>query len=455
MKKVLLYTAVAFASCVFLSSCDEDNDISYIVQNTSVDDLVEMSFSADFASEQISKAYLSCSEEGTRSFFQQGDAVSVFSGSNNCFFSSDENGVFSGRAPLPVSSTYYALFPYQESATISGNVISAEIPTEVSLNGDFWPDGALAVALSDDDAMSFSFRNVCAVLGFRFFKQAYSKIVITASKNIAGAVSVKVTDGVPVVSGGDSKSIVVNNPYLNTYVGLLPVDGVDITVQCFHENGEVFTYPFSNLSLKRSGFYDMGYVGKEEYPTFTFDANGGMFPDGSTSFSFTATAINSSYTIAYPDNNWNVEEPCFVFWDNNQEIHKPLPSYNPDEYDWVGFKQADVFFPLDFIWGFDRDRTFYAVYSKKHLLRYHADNGVVLSTATYNEHESFSLKNDYYVEGKALKGWKDQDDNFYRIDFLVDPQYMSDFKDLDMYPVWSGTNDASHDPWTGEYIQLF
>ena len=133
-----------------------------------------------------------------------GDKISVFdaAGSNNPF-QTDQSGAsveFSGSVSR--EGTYYALYPYNESASIDGSTISTELPAvQTAYPGSFASGLNPSVAVADAQNNLF-FRNVCALVKFTLGGTSANVVKATlsgnAGENLAGAVTVNAASDSPV-----------------------------------------------------------------------------------------------------------------------------------------------------------------------------------------------------------------------------------------------------------------
>ena len=101
--------------------------------------------------------------------WQIDDQINVFDAEGTAcgpFTTSDKGSqaTFSGMAGK--SEGYYALYPYQSSATMTDGTIIATFPSEqTAVAGSFDPEAFIAVAQSDNEG-NFSFKNVAALVKF-------------------------------------------------------------------------------------------------------------------------------------------------------------------------------------------------------------------------------------------------------------------------------------------------
>ena len=203
---------VALLASVAFVGCTSDDDV------TEGGALKQLSFSAvadagsrpSYVSERM-KTQLH-PNEGNSVTFNAGDAISVFDGatSQNKRFATNEEGAsvtFSGAAPE--STTYTALYPYQEDATISGSTISAVLPTTqyAQAGTTFDPQAVLSVATTTSEEMEFAFKNVCGLVKFTT-TEALAKVVFkgNSEEKVAGNVSITVGDA-PTYSDAAADSI--------------------------------------------------------------------------------------------------------------------------------------------------------------------------------------------------------------------------------------------------------
>lgn len=246
----------AMLAAVFgLAACNGLDDLEYANHNAAQQSLSK-SFDVDFAG-SLQKAYFMNNGASSDFSFETDDEMSVFANGSNCKFASgikSEKVSFVGEAAN--ADYYYALFPYQEAATISGNVISANVPAEfTALKEGKLPMGALSVGYTSNNDKSFHLHNASAIITLLLSRE-YDKVEITASKNIAGDVQITVADdGMPSVGAGTAKTIIVNTPNADlkqTNIGVLPVGDVDITLKYYNKDGSTFQNAYKGIKLERS-----------------------------------------------------------------------------------------------------------------------------------------------------------------------------------------------------------
>lgn len=105
--------------------------------------------------------------EGNSVEWETGDEISLFDPSDNNRFSTSQSGpsvTFTGIAD-ETSSTYYALYPYDAKATISGTTITTSLnATQTSRTGSFAKGLNPSVATTTNRELVF--KNTCAVVKF-------------------------------------------------------------------------------------------------------------------------------------------------------------------------------------------------------------------------------------------------------------------------------------------------
>ena len=144
-----------------LYSCAKEEVTSDTDSSSSVEK-VKMEFKAGI--DAMSRTVLT-----TNNFveWEAGDAISLFDSNNNEFTTSTGGSsvTFTGTAQDNLE-TYYALYPYNANATLSGSVIATTLPSEqTALAGSFANMLNPSVAKSGSDK-TLAFKNACAVVKF-------------------------------------------------------------------------------------------------------------------------------------------------------------------------------------------------------------------------------------------------------------------------------------------------
>lgn len=158
MKLTSIFSLVAIAAT--LSACSEERLADY----TQPTGKVPMEFYAN--TDASTRTELTTANAV---HWEANDAISLFdpSGDNNRF-STAENGssvTFTGTA-TSAEGTYYALYPYDENASIEGTTITTTLPAEqTAREGSFAQSLNPSVAMADATNSLF-FKNVCALVKF-------------------------------------------------------------------------------------------------------------------------------------------------------------------------------------------------------------------------------------------------------------------------------------------------
>lgn len=211
-------------------------------------------------------------DKGNSVTFSSNDAISVFDGVGNNQFTTTSSGAsvtFEGTATE--SSTYTALYPYQSNATMSGQTITATLPTtQTAQNLTYDPQAALSVATTTQASKTFDFKNVCALVKFTTV-EPLAKIVFKGnnSEKVAGAVNIAVSDAPTATGDAESVTIVPASPATSIaagtyYIAVLPLKFTQgFTLEAYKTAGSAATasYVFSKhslITLTRSRILNIG-----------------------------------------------------------------------------------------------------------------------------------------------------------------------------------------------------
>ena len=198
MKKYI-QSMMAFAAIVSFASCSsEDNNTT--IENESA--VKVMTFTAtQEGNEASTRAILS----GTNIHWDSEDKISIFDGTNNNQFTLTDgagrtSGKFSGKAGQ--STSYTAVYPYQENASLSGNdVTNVTLPAiQYARDNSFDKKAALMMAKSDNTTLEFKNAVGYVKVKPRF---ACSQIVLQAaraSEYLAGRCTLSYGEGMPSIA---------------------------------------------------------------------------------------------------------------------------------------------------------------------------------------------------------------------------------------------------------------
>ena len=170
MKKNIAYSLCAM---LLLSACS--NDMKEVVDNVPVNQptLQYMEFTASTGTDTRTQL-----TSDNKVVWQAGDAISIFDGTGNRKFTTKDSGasaIFGGNAAS--ASDYYALYPYQEGATLSGNVIKNVIllSEQTAKAGSFDAACNLSVATASSN-LQLAFKNVGSLVKFAVSNEQASKV---------------------------------------------------------------------------------------------------------------------------------------------------------------------------------------------------------------------------------------------------------------------------------------
>lgn len=281
MMKYGLYTVVL---TTFMLSCSEDESLDGI-QPAPKKVLMEFYAGADAAT----RTQL---VEGNAVYWEAGDPISLFdpSGSNN-EFSTAESGAsvhFTGMA-IESIGTYYALYPYDGEAQISGSVITTTLPARQAALGGSFSRGLNPSVATADAKNNLFFKNACALV--KFTLDATSPVVAKATlqgnngEELAGELSIDANEAdlEAVVDSGWGDTVVElvgtltpgNTYYFVVAPGTLN-DGLTLTL--YDSDGKVWTKQGSQMvKLLPSYILDLGTVTPDNFvPSvgYEVDVNG-------------------------------------------------------------------------------------------------------------------------------------------------------------------------------------
>ena len=265
---------MAVAGMLALSSCsNDDND----VQNTQ-NAPRQMTFTAGFGDEAQTRAALDGSTKEVS--FETGDDISILSANNtNTRFNTTEGGAsvtFTGTATA--DSKFYAVYPYTDGLTLSGDVISGiVIPTSQwnsgwNSNSDFsgW-DPKAPIAYATTTGSSLTFHNACAILKVTFPKAGtYGRFTISANEPLAGTFSLDTSTGTLTPTSG-STTVTVGNPSdiysgictdfngKTVYVAIAPGTYTGFNLHIYNEDGDEKSKTKStSVTFEAGKIYDLG-----------------------------------------------------------------------------------------------------------------------------------------------------------------------------------------------------
>jgi len=236
--------------------------------------------------------------DGVKTYWQSNDAISVLYGTTNARFSTTlsqpaASATFKGQAEK--AATYYAVYPYSSSASLSGAVITTNLPsTQTAVANSFDPNAELLACKST--TTSLNFLPAVAVLKINVGTEGAVSVKVSANGNegIAGTATLSLSSSLT-VSGGNVSNVTLANTggeALATgvyYVTILPktlASGIKITLT----NASSQTITKSTTASKTFDpgiIYDMGtisgsWAGEETTKIFTDSMQNGWKLGGTT-----------------------------------------------------------------------------------------------------------------------------------------------------------------------------
>ena len=330
---------MAFAAIVSFASCSsEDNNTT--IENESA--VKVMTFTAtQEGDEQSTRAAISTSDSKVINW-ESNDQISIFDGTNNKQFTLTDgagstSGKFSGEAEQ--STSYTAVYPYQSTASLSGDdVTNVTLPaTQNATDNSFDKNAALMMAQSDNTTLNF--KNVVGYVKVKP-KFACSKIVLQAagaSEYLAGRCTLSYGEGMPSIAftSEQSTSITLSGNITANTAYYIAVPAVTLSAGwsiSFTDNtGDVYTRTGSNsITFKRNTIINLGEFSRTDNNLkLTLTQNGnvpadkqvdmGVFNIGGTNYRLIFTKSNLIATglaaseSAYGDYfAWGATEPWYT-----------------------------------------------------------------------------------------------------------------------------------------------
>ena len=251
--------------CVMmLASCSDE-----VYEDDNDGAKVAMEFSA---STEATRTVL---ESTGRVSWEAGDAISLFdpSGNNNMFTTSHggESVIFRGAA-VSADGKYYALYPYDADAELSGTVFTTVLPAQQSAReGSFSSMLNPSVAVADGADSSLEFKNTCAVVKFSFEVTAsdeISKVVFSGNNGepLAGSLQIDAySPSAAVLADGASSEIELSGTLISGtdyyfVVGPCSLEN-GFTITFYNSEGKAWSRVGTNpASLKSGHILDLGKI---------------------------------------------------------------------------------------------------------------------------------------------------------------------------------------------------
>lgn len=329
MKKVFLFVLpiIALASC----SKEQSSNVAAGEQKT---DLVRYEFRAE-----ITKTHLD--GDGLSVIWQANDEISVFANGNNYKFTTQDSGAsatFTGeisQADFDAAETFYALYPYDQTATISGEAISATAisNSQNAVTGTFANKINQSVAKAqkiDDKVGSFEFKNVGMIFKYTIpaeMNGLLRSVMISTNNNekfIAGNVVIYVADEPTVDKSGltaaDVQVYKTNGLEDGTYfVFCYPTSlakGLRVKLTYVDDRTPEYIFTGKNYTTQRSKMMNLGTI--ESRPTYMYE-NFENFGRWSATKETAGYKINGSNFITGNNNALSVVENPYKTESNSSD----------------------------------------------------------------------------------------------------------------------------------------
>ena len=268
MKKYI-QSMMAFAAIVYFASCSSEDNNSTI-ENESATKVMTFTATQE-GDEQSTRAAISTSDSKVINW-EEGDQISIFDGTNNKQFTLKDgkgtpNATFTGEALE--SGSYTAVYPYQSTASLSGNdVTNVTLPaTQTATDNSFDKNAALMMAQSNSNTLNFK-----NVVGYVKVKPTFNctRIELMAFDNsavLAGTGTVSYNGGEPKLdlSNAETKNdaitltgdIKAGNYY---YIAVPPVTlKAGWTIQFTASDGKVYSRKGTNdITFTRNKVTNLG-----------------------------------------------------------------------------------------------------------------------------------------------------------------------------------------------------
>lgn len=206
MKRIMLFAAAA----LMLAGCAKETE-----QNTSADGLRKMTFTGRVENNAGTRTALAADFNVV---WTTGDHISVFAStdlSNRDFgaaaLRADESGLANSLASFEGMVTdapvYYAVYPYNSAATMSGSTVTTVLPVEQTASAGTFAVGAnISAAKTDEGSNVLQFLNAGAIMGVSVQSEGVTGIKLMSADGtepMSGNVSIDMAGETPVMTVTD------------------------------------------------------------------------------------------------------------------------------------------------------------------------------------------------------------------------------------------------------------
>lgn len=257
MKKNMIIAAAVLASAV---ACTKE-----IEEPSALDGKVQMSFAV---STEQTKTVL---EGANKTLWTGVEKLSIFDGESNNLFAAElatpsATAEFTGKAAT--AQTYYALYPYNSAAKLSGTTVSTELPAaQTAVSGTFDPSAALLFGVSD--GTSVTLKNVTAMLKLTVPANVTSIEVEGNGAALAGNVNLNVESAE--LSGATASKVTLSGKGAleagTYYIAVAPatLSGLSIKLIDSANSKYILRSVEASRKLAANTIYDMGTFSATEW----------------------------------------------------------------------------------------------------------------------------------------------------------------------------------------------
>ena len=258
MKK---YIFMAVAGMLALSSCSNDDN-----EQTPQNAPRQMTFTAGFGDGTQTRTTLNADKSVS---FDANDAISIFSeNNNNVQFTTTAGGAtadFTGTA-VAGDATYYAVYPYKDSYTFSGGIVSGVTIDDYqpvnTIEGQTWSKSSV-ISYATTTGSDLEFHNACALLKITNNTGVGAEIKISADagQSLAGTFDLNTSTGALTVTDGKNTVetyIVPDNT--TVYLAIAPGTYTNFTAakSNMDDVGTWYSKTKASVTFAAGKIYDLG-----------------------------------------------------------------------------------------------------------------------------------------------------------------------------------------------------
>lgn len=242
------------------ASCQKEPISSANDEPVTVNGLVKKSFKAP-----LTKTTLDASHNV---LWKATDRIGLFNGTDIYEFTTTDSGgsaTFTGM--IPDAASYYAIYPYQSTASCSAGVITATIPTEQTAVVGSFADGA-NVAVGVAESGTIGFKNVCGLIQLQITRDDIKSVKFEGlgGETVSGQVDITVssTPSYDGASGSTFATLTAEGDALTAgvyYLAVLPQTYAGFKLTFTNTSGVTAEKSsVKNLTIARSNGINLGSV---------------------------------------------------------------------------------------------------------------------------------------------------------------------------------------------------